>query len=107
MEAAEMTSETCGRTSGNRWLTAWANLVRLFLILDALNLHSKIVNHIDGSCEQKGGALIDIAIAVWGSSLSGMVKSSSVKLNDKGAGVNGQGGTTVNTSDAGVWTLSY
>ena len=62
----EMTSETCGRTSGGRRLTTWANLVRLFLILDSSNLHSKIVNHIDGSCEQKGGALKDTAVAVWG-----------------------------------------
>ena len=91
VEAAEMTSETCGRTSGGRRLTAWANLIRLFLILDALNPHSKIVNHIDGFCEQKSGALKDTAIAVWGLSLSGMVKSSGVELSGKGAGVNRPG----------------
>ena len=91
VEAAEMTPETCRRTSGGRRLTAWANLVKLFLILDALNPHSKIVNHIDGSCEQKSSALKDMAVAMWWSSSSSMVKSSDVELSDKGAGVNGPG----------------
>ena len=70
-----MTSETCGRTSGGRRLAAWVNWMRLLEILDALNPHSKIANHIDGFCGQKGGDLSATAAAVWRSSLSGMVKS--------------------------------
>ena len=93
VEAFEITSEICGRTSGGRRLAAWVNWVRLLEILDALNLHYKIANHIDGFCGQKDGDLSATAAAMWMSSLSGMVKSSGVELSGKGAGVNGPGAT--------------
>lgn len=72
--------------------------MRLLVILDALNTHSKIKSHIDESCEQskqKGVALKDTAVTVKDFAIVTIVKSNFMEQTGKGAGVNGQRATTV------------
>ena len=57
MTALPMTSETCDSTFGGRRADELENFARLVVMREALKLHSKMENHIDGSWMQNGGAL--------------------------------------------------
>lgn len=65
--------------------------VRLLVIFDALKLHSRMLNHINGSLDRYGDACEDTADAAEGSSLSGMLWSKGMGQMGKPTGVSGQG----------------